>query len=201
MGSFRSITSLLRRFANLPSRRRYLVLEAVLALSVARVAINLFPFRLIAKALGKQGEEAPQTLTGTRTNVVKDVSWAIRTVNRRRPFRQQCLVSAVAAQTMLRLHKIPSTFSLGIAKDGARSLEAHAWVTSGGLEVAEFGRRERFNVLSTFAYRGSVDDQGSPISEDDAEPTVEEKSMPPAREEEVRSIFLLGKRADSKKSR
>lgn len=144
---------ILERFVRLPPTRRRLVVEAALLLSLARIAVATVPFRWIARILGEQGAEAVGTPDRDQRNAVLNVSWAIRAVNRQRPFRCKCLVEAITGQVMLIRRKIPSTFYLGVARseDG---LKAHAWVQVGESHVPPSRGEDGFKVLSSFARPG-----------------------------------------------
>ena len=130
--------------------------ETVVWLGVARLAILIIPFRWMIRALSLQptlqptcaaGPAVPQ-LPGTSTRI----AWAVCVVGERTPWQSSCLARALAATVMLRGRGIPSSMTLGVAKssDGA-GLDAHAWLTSGGLIVTGAGGHEKYQVIARYA--------------------------------------------------
>jgi hypothetical protein len=82
---------------------------------------------------------------------VRRIGRAVVTMSRHTPWESQCLVQAIAAKMMLRRRGVPSTLYLGVTKDDATGLSAHAWVRSGDVVLTGAAGRERFTVIATFA--------------------------------------------------
>lgn len=121
-------------------------------LALARIAILVLRFPIIAKRLGTPMTETAQNDDEQLRPVLKRVKWAIGAVSRRAPWRCLCLEQGVAAKMMLRRRHIPSTLYLGVTRDkGASVAKAHAWVRSGTYFVTGGEGHEAFTVVSTFA--------------------------------------------------
>jgi hypothetical protein len=116
----------------LSGAERRLVAEAALLLGVSRVLLLILPFRRIARLLSRPpaGVPAPvEPLLGR--SVRRAVTIAARNV----PFRAVCLPQAMAAKFMLARRGQPSTLHLGVGKNAAGDLIAHAWLQSDGATV------------------------------------------------------------------
>jgi hypothetical protein len=137
----------------LPWADRWLLLEALVWLGLARLAVTVLPFRRIAPHLGDHMAESPEE-EGAVVDDLPRVSWAVQAVSRRTPWESRCLVQAVAAQRMLRRRGIGSTLYLGVAKAGQTELEAHAWLRSGRVYLVGGQDRQRYKVVSSFADEG-----------------------------------------------
>jgi len=122
-----------------------LLLESALFLGVARVLVLLVPFRVYARAIGRDGEspDAPAPA------MVHRVRRAIESVSAHVPWRSKCLEQALAAKTMLHGRGISSTMYLAVARDVA--LEAHAWVRSGDVCVTGEAAFDRYTIVARFA--------------------------------------------------
>jgi len=133
----------------MPTGQRSLA-EAVVWLCLARLAILLLPFRLIAPQLGTHRYETPVTdslQTGTR---VLMIAGAMQRASRHLPWKCTCLVQALAGKVMLRRRGLPSTLYLGVAKNGDGNLCAHAWLRCGNFILTGQEEATRFTVVSTF---------------------------------------------------
>ena len=120
-------------------------------LAVARLAVIVLPFRVLARQLGVHMAESPGT---DAASGLSNIGWAIRAVASRTPWRSKCLEQAIAAKAMLRRRNIPNTLYLGVApgtSDGERSAIAHAWVRSGMVHVTGGTNVGAFGVVSSFA--------------------------------------------------
>jgi transglutaminase-like putative cysteine protease len=126
--------------------RRNLLIEATLALILARLAVGLLPAeRIIAWA------SRPPPRVDRFPPVPADVICrAVEEVAAKSWMQAVCLPQALAAQGMLRRRGIASRLCLGAARQG-NALTAHAWIELGD-EVIIGGRGEqpRFARLVTF---------------------------------------------------
>lgn len=125
------------------NRPPLVVVEAMVALMAARLALRLLPFRLLvrrptsAESGTRIGDAAPREPRALR------VRYAVAQAGRRLPGTWTCLVRALAAGWMLRRRGLGSVLHLGVSTAGGR-LAAHAWleagdgIVCGGREAAEF---------------------------------------------------------------
>jgi hypothetical protein len=131
--------------------RRGLLLEALAALAIARVAMALLPFRRIASWLGTPGAESPSEVTAQEIRIAKDVGWAVSVLGPRVPWDGRCLAQALAATGMLRRRKQEGTLSFGVCEGESAGLEAHAWLRLGSCIITGGAGLERFKICTTFA--------------------------------------------------
>ncbi len=142
--------SRLRKFLDLAPGERLSLLEAVLWLAVARLALLLLPFRWIAVTLGRHMAQSPQEAAAP-TEVLQRISWAVAAASRHLPWDCACLAQALAAKGMLKCRGVASTLYLGLAKAEASRLQAHAWLRCGKLVLTGAQGLEEYTVIATFA--------------------------------------------------
>lgn len=137
------------RFFKLPRCTQWALVEAILWLGVARGAVLLFPFRLIAPYLGRQSQETPWVSPPAEQIVAEEVALVIKMSSPFTPWRSNCLAQAIAGKMMLWRRGIPSTLYLGLKKD-ANQLEAHAWLRVGEQIVTGGAVKPQFKTISFF---------------------------------------------------
>jgi Transglutaminase-like superfamily len=135
-----------RRVRRLVSRDGVRIAEALAYLALARLAVVLLPFRLIAPRLGVRRAETPPAAGLPPAS--RGVAWAVAAAARRTPWRSECLEQAIAAKAMLRRRGIQSTLYLGVARD---PVAAHAWLRVGELNVTGGQDVARYAVVASFA--------------------------------------------------
>ena len=115
----------LRRLHQLP-----LAMEAVAALSVARLAIRLMSAPRVHRLLGVPGDPSgePEGSPGKRAATVARAVTRIATLL---PWQPSCLPQAIATRWMLRRRGIRCETHLGIVSTAPFS--AHAWVSVEGV--------------------------------------------------------------------
>ena len=141
----------LHEFGRLSWGRRWLLMQAVSWLGLARLAVLTLPLRWITPYLGRHRQESPNTDQPGQEAAVKQVSWAVQMMSRFTPWDSNCLSQAIAAKRMLQQFEIPSTLYLGVTRKDSEGLEAHAWLRSGTVVVTGAQEMARFTVVSTFA--------------------------------------------------
>lgn len=146
----------MRGFLAISWKDRALLAEAGLLLALARIAVLILPFRVMAPRLGEPMAESDSADDPDRVELGRRIGWAIRVVSSRVPWRTKCLEQALAAKAMLRMRRVPNTMYLGVARggDGGSALGGHAWVRTGTLHVTGGAHVGHYTVLSTFADRG-----------------------------------------------
>jgi hypothetical protein len=135
----------LRRFAQIGAHERALVVEAVLCLSCARLALILIPFPRLAGWLGtfvppndpRVAHSRIETLP-EQMRVTREIGWAVTRSARWMPFKAVCLPQAMAAQAMLRRRGIASVMHFGACPGKDKPLDAHAWLDAAGVEVTGY---------------------------------------------------------------
>lgn len=148
-----SILLVWRKFHRLSWRQRFLLIEAAFWLVMARFALVLVWFPLIARHIGRL--HAPDDLRAGSSNdrtVAREISWAINRAARLLPVRLVCLPQALAAWQMLHVRGIWSRVHCGAshAPEGA-TLVTHAWVDVCGVEVTGYPEAYRCVEIGFFA--------------------------------------------------
>lgn len=134
---------------------RLLVVEAVLWLAAASLALKLLPFRSVARILGPlrpPGVEADMTsLPPAEVHGACRVGAAVSRGAALAPWRPMCLPQAMAAKVMLVRRGWPATMHLGAMPDkDYGGIGGHAWVTLGPLTVIGGEVRTGYTELGRF---------------------------------------------------
>ncbi|MFX4263225.1 lasso peptide biosynthesis B2 protein [Pelotomaculum propionicicum] len=149
------------KFIRLPWPEKCLYTEAFYLTGVVRLAILLLPFRWLAPHLGQHMVESPQEEDAAAIEAARRVGLAVETVSRHSPWESKCLVQAIAGKILLRRRGIGSTLYLGVDRDDAKILIAHAWLRCGGLVLTGGQGREHFTVVGKFGDDGRRGRAGS----------------------------------------
>ena len=125
------------RFLRLPGAERALLLQAAFFILLVRLALRFLSVeRLQALACHWAGRAAIPVISDR-------IVWAVEAAARHIP-ASTCLSKAVAAQALLARHGYTAQLMIGVVKDDACRLEAHAWITCqdriliGGPETARY---------------------------------------------------------------
>jgi len=148
--------SRLGTFLRMHREQRRALVEAGCLLSVARFAVSFIPFRWIVAFLGRYRTESPAEDQPRHLPAIRQVFWAIRVMSRNLPWKNTCLVQAMAGQWMLRRRGVPGTLYLGLARDQeSGELLAHAWLRSGQKMVTGGNSLDRgYTVVGSFSGGG-----------------------------------------------
>jgi hypothetical protein len=132
------------------TRHRLLVIEAIVILTAARLALLTLPFAWIARTAGNvdraQAQDRPRGATTDPVSVA--VRGALRAAVRRLPWRTTCLVRAIAGRVMLAWRGRPSTIVFGVAAADESTVSAHAWLVTADGCVCGGREAERFRPLA-----------------------------------------------------
>jgi hypothetical protein len=111
-----------KRFLRFSQSERTLLLQAAISIVSVRLALRFLSVeRLQALACHWAGRAG--------TPVISDrIVWAVEAAARKIP-ASTCLSKALAAQALLARHGHTSEVMIGVAKDEACRLEAHAWIS------------------------------------------------------------------------
>jgi len=134
-------------FFSLPASDRALLVEALAAVLLFRLALPLFSIdRLRAWSARLEANTVPS---------IDRVVWAAGAASRWTP-GTTCLVSALALQRMLSVRGRPSELHIGVAKLGQR-FSAHAWLISEGRIVIGEQGEEQHTPLTSWRSEGAAD--------------------------------------------
>ncbi len=128
----------LRRFLQLPVRRKLLIVEAALRLATSVLLVRITPASQLLRLW--PAENARNASMRYRRHSSEEICWAITSMARCIP-GATCLPQSVAARAMLRRAGYPADIRVGVAKGSDGGIEAHAWVASG--EKILLGASER----------------------------------------------------------
>jgi hypothetical protein len=145
--SSRPARGALQRFMALPGHRRALAIEAVVALGIARLLILTTPTRWIVRRLEQQAERS-RAQAGAAGEAAREVGWAVRAAAPKTPWQSACLAQAIAGKWMLGRRGLRATIRLGVAKDAAGNIRAHAWLYSGDTILAGGAQAPRFTTIA-----------------------------------------------------
>jgi hypothetical protein len=142
----------LKRVLRLSVADKVLLLEALVLLALARMAVLLLPFRWVARALGKPKLQTPEERqVSANVGRIRRVSAVVHKTSRNVPWTSKCLDQALAAKIMLARRGIPTTIYFGVNNDEQGNLAAHAWLRCGTLYVTGGATRRNYAVIHTFA--------------------------------------------------
>jgi len=125
---------------------RLLLVEALLTLALASLAIKLLPFRKVVGAAASADRSvgpADSMVETTRKTV-----WAVNAWARRVPWKAVCFQRGLAVHVMLRRRGVPSHLHYGVSQ--ADGLKAHVWVSAAGLDVIGGQEAAGFTCLATY---------------------------------------------------
>ena len=121
-----------------------LFLEAVVLHLWIGLLLKFIPFRQIPRLFS-----SPQfSVFNLRSEAIEQVRVTIQRAGRVSPWKNRCLVSSLAGRCMLRRRQIGSHLSLGVAKGPDDRTVAHAWLSSGDVEVT--GKHGDYHELFVF---------------------------------------------------
>src|SRR5277367_7074283 len=139
--------SLAAKLLRLDSRDRKLVVAATRTLAVTWVALRTAGFGSVRRKSATVAGQSPRAHAwcgpppkwSISRPTVDRVSWAVRAASRFIPGASNCLVRALATQTLLGRFGYRSELRIGARKDPAGSFAAHAWLESAGaIVIGEF---------------------------------------------------------------
>lgn len=140
----------LGNFARLPREERLLALRALAWMMIARAGLAMLPFTRVRSLTGGVARGAGNSPAEWPSMVRRAVLRASRSLP-----GSSCLAQSLVAERLLLQGGCDAQLSIGVAppveRPGgpARSLDAHAWVESGGMLVTGDDPHERYELLAT----------------------------------------------------
>ena len=124
----------LRRFLDLTSQERWLVLKALVLTGTVRLGLSILPFRYLLRLLERTSQPVSAArCVGAPLSVERTV-WAVSAASRFIP-GASCLTQALTARLLLTRVGYPAKLEIGVAHNKQGKLEAHAWVEVNGQTV------------------------------------------------------------------
>ena len=119
-----------QRASRLSARHWKALLKAVWLLARARIDHRVKPIKVVLQRFETGGSHTEATAAE-----IELVAWAINSAASRVPWRSDCLLQAMAGSAWLDAIDRSCKLNIGVRKNAAGELEAHAWLTSGDLVV------------------------------------------------------------------
>jgi len=134
-----------RRFRRLSGFERGVVLEALIALPVAWLAVRLLGFRVCRGAFEERARAARNSsfLETDTLNIAKRIARLEAVTASNLFFRTSCLEQSLVLCRLLRRRGMKATLRIGARKEADR-FEAHAWVEMAG-NVVDGGGTEHLH--------------------------------------------------------
>lgn len=127
----------------------FIVSEALLYLIIAKFMVEFIKFKDYYRIMGEYMIEAPTIAYEKEQRKLYRLMKAINFASDKTPWKNTCLVRAIAVKLMLRRRKIKSTVYLGVGEEEGR-FEAHAWVKAGDRIICGKTSKDCFKVVSYF---------------------------------------------------
>lgn len=139
----------LTRFRRLGGRARARLIEAIVYLAAARLALRFFHFKRLTWLFGRAAKK-PEVVGNARAQFRKEVRQAIGDAQRFLPGETACFPRAIAAQAMLRRRGVSTTLYYGAKTIPDRGLTAHAWVQDGAVGVVGYSDASDYHALARY---------------------------------------------------
>lgn len=153
---FGELMSRLKTIVLLPRRKKLLVAEATAELILAWALVRQFNFSKYSLRLGKPHPGEYIVDLDADEEVLRDIRWAIKTINRALDRRYTCLMMAMAGKAMLNRRGVSNSLVLGAKIEphagigNGENMAAHAWLSVGQLIL--LGGEERQGYLPVTSY-------------------------------------------------
>ena len=138
----------LRKFLNLSSSERWLLVKVAFLLGTIRLGLWLLPFRTLRRLLTGL-TAAPARLQETGLSEASRIVRAVEMVGWHLPGIGTCLTQALTAQALLARRGYPTLLHIGVVRGREKRLEAHAWLESRGEVLIGGSEIERYAPLVT----------------------------------------------------
>ena len=135
-----------QRLARLGWTDRVLLVEAMVTLTLASLAIRIVPFRHVVGAAAAFGR--PEKDGAASDLLIRKIVWWVNSAAKRVPWRAVCFQRGLAVHVMLRRRGIASFLHYGVAQSD--SLKAHVWVSAAGRDVIGGEEAADFTRLATY---------------------------------------------------
>jgi hypothetical protein len=111
----------MRKFLRLSGSDKRILIRALCELLFVRIALSLGHAKIAERSQGSQ----PNSVSRDR------IAWAVTVASRFIP-KATCLTQAIAAKRLLERHGYDCALQLGVLRESAHGLRAHAWIESDG---------------------------------------------------------------------
>lgn len=133
-----------RKFIRLPWSTKRTLFQVALLLPLARVALVVFPFRVVAQFAERSVDRRRTGAADPRFE--REVTWAASGLGRIMLADRPCLTQALVVQWLLARKNMSATLRFGVNKTSAGKLVAHAWLERDGRNIIG-GRQAHFRYV------------------------------------------------------
>ena len=138
--------TLRRKFLNCSSKDLALIAVVFSLAYITWVLLRFFLFQRVEWFLSGSARRLRRCLFFCHFSCDRIV-WAVAVLGRHAEFARNCLIQALVVQFLMALCGQRSQLCMGVAKDTAGLLEAHAWIESSGKILIGGSGLERFTPL------------------------------------------------------
>jgi len=141
----------LKKFTFLPLHEKLLFCEALFFQLWVGFLLKIIPLRWIPRLFagkGKMQKAESESLSDPEHATLNLIKTAVQRSGPHSMWKNKCLIQSLAARRMLNRRNIPSQLSLGMGKDTSGRTVAHAWLSSGEVEVT--GKHGDYHELFVF---------------------------------------------------
>ncbi len=143
---FQTLKVRVRRFLELASVDRWLLIQAACTLIAVRLALRFLPLRVTRDVLAQLSKHLRPV--GAPPKAQERMIWAVYTAGTLVPGGGNCLVRALTLQTLLTQRGIVSELRIGFARADGETVEGHAWLTyEGRVIMGDIVDLERFESV------------------------------------------------------
>ncbi|HVA80168.1 MAG TPA: lasso peptide biosynthesis B2 protein [Candidatus Binataceae bacterium] len=136
----------LAKLADLPPAERQLLVCGWAEVLVMRAAIWMFPYARVRRIVQRR---ALRRFGADRQRPAPNrIAWAVGAASGLVPGGRNCLVRALATETMLGRYGYPGELRFGVEKDAAGGIRAHAWLESGGRPIIGDFELDRYATMT-----------------------------------------------------
>jgi hypothetical protein len=136
------------RFLRLSTTERWFLIKAALLLEGIKLAMLLFPFRVLRRLVDRTASVPVGVRRSDRFSAER-IGRVVQTVSRHVPGVKTCLVQALATQVLLARRGYPAVLYIGALKTDKGAIQAHAWVECEGEVVIGGDELERYTPITT----------------------------------------------------
>ena len=128
----------------MPPIQRWLLIKAVVLLSIVRLGLAVLPFRWARRLISRASRSSPRPAADTAT--MDQILWAVETAARIVPSGHHCLSKAVTAQIFLMRRGHHAEIRYGATRQSENKFVAHAWlecdgdIVVGGNDLSQYAK-------------------------------------------------------------
>ena len=140
-------SSLFNKLKSCSLKFNHFFFEALFFQLIAGLLLKIVPFKNIPRLfpnpsrLKSPNSPLPSHLSHLNSHIsplsIEDLKTATQHASKLSPWKNKCMVQALAARRMMTRRGIPSRLSLGVTFDEDKKMKAHAWLTADDIEVVE----------------------------------------------------------------